>query len=101
MVSRIRNKVGIVRRADANPEDNLSEIDLDIYHMMPTVDEIQFSDLLVSAEIEIHPDYSEHSDEIKIEETDRLTEAFVTSSNESGGRSDELASPRHETASAE
>lgn len=37
MHNRVRSKSAMIRQSDANPEDNLSELDLKIYRMLPTV----------------------------------------------------------------
>lgn len=38
MCTRIRNKVALIHRSDANPADNLSTVDLKISQMLPMVD---------------------------------------------------------------
>lgn len=42
MNTRIRKKVALIRQSDANPEDNLAELDLRIHKMSPTV--VDFDD---------------------------------------------------------
>lgn len=54
MCNRIRNKVSLVRQAGANPEDNLSKVDLEIFHMLPIVDLKMLNDALfheISSEV--------------------------------------------------